>query len=135
MNGYLKYVIENCEVALAELCQINGKLRAGMSPDSTADVNQLGAYNRMIQDYLIVRIVGLFDKDSRTISFANSFVGNPIVESARSEEIIKYILQTRNKFVAHSEKKSIEAGDFPDTDKICNSNLKEILEKLKTLTA
>lgn len=134
MNGYLKYVIENCEVALAELRRINGELRAGMSPDSTADVNRLGAYNRMIQDYLIVRIAGLFDKDTRTISFANSFAENPVVESARSEEIIKYILRKRNKFIAHSEKKSIEAGDFPETDKICNSNLSEILEKLKALT-
>lgn len=134
MKGYLKYVIENCETALTELCRVNIELRAGMNLDSTADVNRLGAYNRMIQDYLIVRIAGLFDKDSRTISFANSSVGNSIVESSRNEEIIQYILQMRNKFVAHSEKQSIEDGDFPDTDKICNSNLKEILEKLKTLT-
>lgn len=134
MHGYLKYVIENCEVAFTELCRVNGELRAGMNPDSAADVNRLGAYNRMIQDYLIIRIAGLFDKDARTISFANSFVGNLVVESARGEEIIKYILETRNKFVAHSEKKSIEAGDFPETDKICNSNLKGILERLKSLT-
>ena len=134
MNGYLKYVIENCEIALTELCRINGELRVGMSPDSVADVNRLGAYNRMIQDYLIIRIAGLFDKDAKTISFTNSFADNLVVESARSEEIIKYILKTRNKFVAHSEKKFIQAGDFPETDKICNSNLKEILGKLKTLT-
>lgn len=134
MNGYLKYVIENCEVALAELCRINGELRAGMSLDSNIDVNQLGAYNRMIQDYLIIRISGLFDKNARTISFANSFDGNPVVESAQNEEIIKYIRESRNKFVAHSEKKSVEAGDFPETGKICNSNLKEILSELKALT-
>jgi len=55
MNGYLKYVIENCEVALEELCRINGELRAGMNSNSSVDVNRLGAYNRMIQDYLIIR--------------------------------------------------------------------------------
>lgn len=134
MNGYLKYVIENCEFALTELCKINGELRTGMSQDSTADVNRLGAYNRMIQDYLIVRIAGLFDKDTRTLSFVNSFVGNPIVESARSEEIIQYILDSRNGFVAHSEKEFIENGNFPDTEKICTSNLTEVLDKLKNLT-
>lgn len=133
MNGYLKYVVENCEVALAELCRINNELRAGMSSDSAADVNQLGAYNRMIQDYLIIRIAGLFDRDIRTISFVNLFAGNSVVESVQNEEIIQYILQNRNKFVAHSEGKIIEAGDFPETNKICTSNLKEVLGKLKTL--
>lgn len=134
MKGYLKYIIENCEVALAELCRVNAELCAGMSLDSTADVNRLGAYNRMIQDYLIIRIAGFFDKDYRTISFANSFVGNTAVESACSEDIIQYILQARNKFVAHSEKKYIEVSNFLETNKICNSNLNEILENLKVLT-
>lgn len=133
MNGYLRYVIENCEVALEELCQINEKLRIGMGPNSTADVNKLGAYNRMIQDYLIIRVAGLFDKDTRTASFANTFSGNPSFESARNKNIVKYILDTRNKFVAHSEEKWITNGNFPETSKICNSNLKEILEKLKSL--
>ena len=134
MKGYLKYIIENCEVAFTELCRINGELRIGMSLDSVADVNRLGAYNRMIQDYLIIRVAGLFDKDTRTISFANSFVGNSVIKSSQGEKVIQYILEIRNKFVAHSEKKFIETCDFSETDKICNSNLKEILGKLKILT-
>jgi hypothetical protein len=133
MNGYLKYVIENCETALEELCRINTELRAGMSPDSSADVNKLGAYNRMIQDYLIIRVAGLFDEDTRTASFANTFDNNPIFTSACDETIVKYILDTRNKFVAHSEKEWIENGNFPGTDKICNSNLVEVLKNLKEL--
>ena len=133
MNGYLKYVIKNCETALEELCRINTELRAGMSPDSSADVNKIGAYNRMIQDYLIIRVAGLFDKDTRTASFANTFDNNPIFTSARDETIVKYILDTRNKFVAHSEKEWIENGNFPETDKICSSNLGEILKNLEGL--
>ena len=133
MNGYIKYVIENCEFALTELSRINSELRVGMSPNSTTDVQHLGAYNRMIQDYLIIRLAGLFDKDTRAISFVNLFTGNEVVESAQNEKIIQYILETRNKFVAHSEKRFIEVSDFPDTGKICNSNLKEILLKLKIL--
>jgi hypothetical protein len=135
MNGYLSYVIENCEVALKELGRINNELRAGMSLDSTADVNQLGAYNRMIQDYLIIRTAGLFDKDTRTISFVNLFPTNSVVASAQNEKIIQYILKTRDKFVAHSEKDWIENTNFPVTDEICNSNLKEILKNLKELVS
>lgn len=134
MNGYLRYVIENCEVAIDELCRINEKLLAGMSLDSSVDVNKLGAYNRMIQDYLIIRVAGLFDKDKRTISLANTFSDDSIFESARNEDIIKYILDTRNKFVAHSEEKWITDSNFPETNKICHSNLKEILERLKNVT-
>lgn len=133
MNGYLRYVIKNCDVALDELRQINEKLRMGMSPNSTARVNKLGAYNRMIQEYLIIRVAGLFNEGTRTVSFANTFSDNPAFESARDENIVKYILDTRNKFVAHSEEKWITNDNFPETNKICNSNLKEILEKLKSL--
>ena len=68
MNGYLKYVIENCKTAFDELCKTNKELIVGMSPESNADVNRLGALNRMIQDYLVIRVAGLFDKDTRTVS-------------------------------------------------------------------
>lgn len=134
-GGYLKYVIENCEIALEELCRINEELRGGMNPDSNADVSRLGAYNRMIQDYLLIRIAVLFDKGTRTVSFINSFPGNSVVKSAQNEKVIQYILGFRNKIIAHSEKEWLQIGNFPITDEICDSNLKGILRNLKSLVS
>ena len=61
-NGLLIYLLDNCIFAYDQLCKINNELIQGMSLDSNADVNYLGGLNRMIQDYLIIRVGGLFDK-------------------------------------------------------------------------
>ncbi len=93
VNGYLKYVVENCKTAFDELCKTNKELNIGMNQESNADINHLGAMNRMIQDYLVIRVAGLFDKDNRTISFNTAFPKNQEVESMEREEIIKKIVE------------------------------------------
>jgi len=134
MNGYLKYVVENCKTAFDELCKTNKELIGGMRPESSADVNRLGALNRMIQDYLVIRIAGLFDKDSRTISFNNAFPKNQEAESIEREEIIERIVENRNRFVGHSDHDYISEGNFAiPTNEICGSNLKTLLERLERL--
>ncbi|HEX9721747.1 MAG TPA: hypothetical protein VGA53_00610 [Candidatus Paceibacterota bacterium] len=134
MHGYLKYVVENCKTAFDELCKINKELAAGMSPESNADVNHLGALKRMIQDYLVIRVAGLFDKDSRTISFNNAFSQNQEVKNIEQEEIIKKIIENRNRFVGHSDHDYISEGNFAiPTNEICNSNLRSLLERLEKL--
>ena len=134
MNGYLKYVIENSKTAFDELCRTNKELIDGMRTESNADVNRLGAFNRMIQDYLVIRVAGLFDKDNRTISFTNTFPKNQEVESIEQEEIIKKIIENRNRFVGHSDHDYISEGNFAiPTNEICGSNLKTLLEKLERL--
>jgi len=134
MNGYLKYVIENSKTAFDELCRTNKELINGMRTESNADVNRLGAFNRMIQDYLVIRVAGLFDKDNRTISFTNTFPKNQEVESIEQEEIIKKIIENRNRFVGHSDHDYISEGNFAiPTNEICGSNLKTLLEKLERL--
>jgi len=134
MNGYLKYIIENCKTAFDELCIINKDLIAGMNSESNTDVNRLGALNRMIQDYLVIRVAGLFDKDNRTISFNNTFPKNQKVEKIEQEEIVKKIIENRNRFVGHSDYDYILEGNFAiPTNEICNSNLKRLLEQLEKL--
>lgn len=134
MNGYLKYIVENCKTAFDELCRTNKELIIRMNPESNADVNRLGAFNRMIQDYLVIRVAGLFDKDTRTISFSNAFPKNKEIESIEQEEIIKKIVENRNRFVGHSDHNYISEGNFAiPTNEICSSNLKTLLERLETI--
>jgi len=136
----LNYVLENCLFAYDELCKVNRELRAGMSLISDADVNHFGAMNRMIQDYLIVRVGGLFDKteyrasggDDEVISFEKLFLNDQNYQKIKEEEVIKYIIEQRHNFVAHTNKNYIE-NNFPITAKICDPNLKKLLGNLQKL--
>lgn len=129
----LNYIIENCLFAYDELCKVNGDLILGMDPDSDVDVNHLGAMNRMIQDYLIIRVGNLFDKTKGVVSFDKIFSGNKdYIKIKEEEEIIKYIMEQRNNFVAHTNIDFIK-NSFPITEKIVSSNLKQLLEKMQEL--
>ena len=139
-SGVLNYILENCLFAYDELCKVNKELIRGMSLDSYADVNHLGAMNRMIQDYLIIRVGGLFDKTEykikggidKVVSFEKLFSDDQDFKNIRGQGVIKYIIEQRHNFVAHINKEYIE-NNFPITAKICNSNLKELLGNLQKL--
>ncbi|TAN57795.1 hypothetical protein EPN15_03020 [Patescibacteria group bacterium] len=139
-KAILNYILENCIFAYDELCKVNKELVAGMSLGSNADVNHLGALNRMIQDYLIIRVGGLFDRteyranggNDEVVSFEKLFSTHQGYQKIKSEEIIKYIIEQRHNFVAHTNKSHVE-NNFPITAKICNSNLKEQLVDLQNL--
>lgn len=139
-KGLLNYLLENCLFAYSELCKINKELHQAMIPNSDDDVNYLGAMNRMIHDYLIVRVGGLFDKTENKIegridevvSFEKLFSKNKDFEKIKKQEIIKYIIEQRHNFVAHTNSEHVK-NNFPTTNKICDSNLKELLENLQKL--
>jgi len=139
-KAVLNYILENCIFAYDELCKVNKELVEGMSFDSNADVNHLGAMNRMIQDYLIIRVGVLFDKTEHktkggvdeAVSFEKLFSNNKDFQKIKEQEIIKYIIEQRHNFVAHINKKHVK-NNFPITSKICNSNLQEALFNLQNL--
>ncbi len=132
MIGYLKYVVRNCRTAVDELCTMNSELREGVNPDSTADINRLRAHERMVKDYLVIRVAGLFDKDTRAISLYNDLPKNRTVKEIESEPIIKKIKESRDRFVAHSDRDHIETEDFiVPTEEIYSSNIRDLLERLE----
>lgn len=135
-EGLLVYLLDNCIFAYDELCKINKELIQGMDIRSNADVNYLGGMHRMVQDYLIIRVGGLFDKTKygksgidEVVSFDKVFSDNKDYKEIKKQAIIEYIINKRHNFVAHTNEKF----EIPDSSKICESNLKEILLKLKTL--
>jgi|SRR3989338_11656573 len=142
-KGLLDYLLKNCLFAYDQLCRINKELNEEWGKvqrkdfSSNVDMNHLGAMNRMIQDYLIVRVGGLFDKTEHipkggideVVSFEKIFSSNKDYEKIKGQEIIKYIIDRRHNFVAHTNGKF----EVPDSSKICDSDLKEILEDLQKL--
>lgn len=144
-NGLLIYLLDNCICAYDELCRINNELNKewrkvqGKDFSSNIDLKHLGEIHRMIQDYLIIRVHGLFDKTEHVVSggvdevvsFEKLFSNNQDFQKIKEQEIIKYIIAERHNFVAHMNKKFV----VPDSSKICNSNLKEILLRLRALVS
>ncbi|MFA5359893.1 MAG: hypothetical protein WC349_02970 [Patescibacteria group bacterium] len=142
-NGLLFYLLDNCIFAYDQLYIINNKLNKELNKinrkefDSNVDMQYIGNMNRMIQDYLIIRIGGLFDKTEyktkrgidEVISFEKLFSNNKNFKEIKKQGIIKYIIDKRNNFVAHTNKKF----DVPDSSKICDSNLRNLLKSLQKL--
>lgn len=132
--GYLKYVVRNCKAALQELCRVNEELNEGMNSSSGVDVNKMINLDRMIKDYIIVRVAGLFDFDTRTVSFSTVFPGEQRVSRINQEEIVSRIIEARNRFVAHSDFIFLTTGDYIiHTNDICSSNLMDLLDELEEI--
>ena len=129
IKGRLSYVLENCEIALRELCSVNKQLRDAMNVNSIINPQPLGDLNRMIQGYLIVCVASLFDSDRRAVSFENLLRSDPTYESIKEEPIIKKIVKNRHTWIAHNDSK----GEMFPTGEICGSNLEELLKSLRKL--
>lgn len=130
-SGYLRYAVRNCLLALEELKKANAELLEKMSQHEPMNINRTGSLNRIVQDYLIVRVAGLFDKDSRTVSFFDEFHNNKNYIRIRRSEIVQYLIKMRNKSVAHKDKDHL--FEFPTTSKILQSNLCNLLNDLLEL--
>jgi len=94
------------------------------------NITHIGNLHRMIQDYLIIRIAGLFDNDTHAASFQNFCPNDSDYLIIKNEPIIKYLIEFRHNFCAHSNLMRMENGQFPETTKILQSNIPEILQKL-----
>jgi hypothetical protein len=128
IDGHLRYLVENCDVAFKELKRLNCKLQAEMSSDSSTNPNATGALHRMVQDYLIIRVAGLFDKKTYTSSFAVAYGEDENYKKIRKELIIEYMIKMRSTFVGHTHQ-NLTYG-YPDTNKILTSNIPRFLNDL-----
>lgn len=104
-NGRLIWVIDNCIFAYDQLCTINKKLKEEFDKvqrrdfSSNTDMNYLGAMNSMLQDYLTVRVAGLFDKPEykvrgethKVVTFEKILSEDKTYKRAKSQEIVEYI--------------------------------------------
>jgi hypothetical protein len=146
LKGILIYTIDNCESAFDELKKINEKITNNELKDfnSDIDIQYLGIMNRILSDYLTIRVAGLFDKDDRNASFENiTFTNNEysIINSIKGNVVIKYLRNRRKEWGAHisvykgltQEEMERKMENNFNTSKIIDSNLKELLNKLKDL--
>lgn len=132
IHGHLEYLIQNCATAFEELRRLNSELlKLFISDEEAEDINRIGALHRMVQDYLIVRVAGLFDAESYTVSFDIIFREDENYKRIKKEDIIQYIVRLRHTFVAHRHKKLVDG--LPETGKILESNLLDLLKELEAL--
>jgi len=134
MREAIIYILQNCQTAFEELKRLNSELLAMLNAASiTPEVNRIGDLHRMTQDYLIVRVAGLFDKDSRVASFANLCPQDQDYLNLKKELIILYLIDQRNNFTAHANLDRLQNGQHPESYKTLQSNLYEVLQKLLQL--
>jgi len=135
MKEALVYLIQNCQTALEELKRLNTELNSMQNTNSqTPGINRIGSLHRMIQDYLIVRVECLFDKDPRAASFENLCPQEQDYLILKKESIIKYLIDLRHNFSAHANLLRMQNSGFPKTNIIIESNLNEVLQKLSQIT-
>ncbi len=127
--GSLNDILKNCIFAFKELCSINKEIKEGvqrLNPGKDAQKRVL--FNRVLRDYLIVRVYNLFDPSEKTISLLTTvFKNHKRILEIQQEDIIKKIIENRCNFVAHFNKKvrsNIIAED------LCKSNLGNLLSEL-----
>jgi hypothetical protein len=119
-TGFLFYSIGNCQNAFRYLKETNDQLNAAWRSGETSKLNELGQHDRIYKDYLILKIAGLFDKHSDTLSLPNfaAFLerefsdGKRFAESlevicSKYEDIIKQITANRHKVVAHAGREGL----------------------------
>lgn len=139
-KGALIHLVNNCICAFTELCKVKNSLINKNT--STIDFINLGSMHRVLLDYLIIRVAGLFDKTENKIkggkdlvvSFEKFFSGNNEYEKIKKEQIVQYIIEQRNNFVAHFNV-NYAADNWPDSAYIIDSNLGSILNDLHKLLA
>jgi hypothetical protein len=128
INVHLRYLVENCQIALKKLQELNIEPIRAMQQNNPINPNPIGDLHRIVQDYLIVRVAGLFDKQTNTSSFENTYGTNEQYKQLKNEEIVRYMIKMRNTFVAHVPQNL--PNSFPDTQKIISSNLSSVFQNL-----
>lgn len=124
--GFLMYSLDNCKRAFEDLGKHNKALNEGMKLTNNItgkELNELGRLDRVLKDYIILKVANLFDRDSRTLSLLQlqSFLEElaPVTGAYFSEEFrkirneyrehIALIRNNRNKVVAHTESKEYDS--------------------------
>jgi len=67
INVHLRYLVENCQIALKKLQELNIEPIRAMQQNNPINPNPIGDLHRIVQDYLIVRVAGLFDKQTNNL--------------------------------------------------------------------
>lgn len=128
----LNYILENCIFSFDELCLINKIIEQEVkNVNSNKDISREIMLNRVLRDYLIVRVFNLFDHDGKTISLLTTvFKDHKRILEIRQEGIIKKIVENRYNFVAHFNNK-VRRNIIAEN--LCKSNLGDLLSELSSI--
>lgn len=131
LGGALRYFLGNCRFALDKLHEVNKKFRNA----DGKELNSLGREQRVLAEYLIVRLASLFDQNKKAVSFENLCSDNKKYKNIKHVPVIKYVIDMRHNFVAHANFRRMMDGNFPSPAQLLNSNLRDLIEKLEKIAA
>ena len=147
-TGLLMYSLDNCKNAFEDLESFNKELNERFySNDFKSDIkdfNKLGRINRVLKDYLILKIRTLFDKDPRTLSLLQleEFLikSKPEVGEQFKKELsdireryagtLEQIKRIADKVVAHADNEEVELLHTAD---LLNNPIPSLVRELELL--
>jgi len=148
-DGLLIYSLSNCGTAYEDLKETNKELLAMLNDkelrDDLQNLNKAGRYDRVLQDYLILKIRTLFDLDTRTLSFIqlaklllinNPEAGKRFIEDLKvigdqHQETLDHLFLIANKVVTHAENVKLE--EALNTDELLKMPILQIVHDLEEL--
>lgn len=130
-NEYLKFQITKTRQALAILKKNSQDLMAAMDDSSPINPNEYGRLNRIITEYIVIKVAALNDRDKRTFSLrhlGNSQVDSVLQKYARMLDAMK---RNRDKAFGHHEKNFIENEEIMQASDLLDSPVIEFLDEIE----
>ena len=143
--GLLVYSLDNCKNAYEDLKEFNKELNDALENKSNVkDINKIGRLNRVLKDYLIIKIRTLFVVDTRTLSFiqlarfllknnpetGRKFVGELKIIGDKYQETLDQLDLIANKVVVHAEDTKVE---IINTAELLEKPILELVDDLMRL--
>lgn len=129
-NEYLKFQITKIKQALAILKKNSQNLMAAMDIASRVNPNEYGRLDRIIKEYIVIKVAALIDRDKRTFSLRhlkNSKIDSVLQKYTGMLETIK---KNRDKAFGHHEKNFIEKEEIMQTGDLFDLPLTGFLDEV-----
>jgi len=130
-NEYLKFQITKIRQALAILKENSQKLMDATNVKSPINPNEYGRLDRIIKEYVVIKVAALTDKDRRTFSLIhlkNSKIDSVLQKYAVMLAMIK---KNRDKAFGHHERNFLENEEILQTGDLFDLPLAEFLDEVE----
>lgn len=128
---YLKFQITKIRQALEILKKNRQNLMVAMDITSPINPNESGRLNRIITEYVVIKVTALIDKDKRTFSLFNLNNKNLTSILKKYNDMLMVIKKNRDKAFGHHEKNFIVNEDIMQAADLFDLPLLDFLKEIE----
>lgn len=128
---FLKFQITRIKSSLVILRENNQAFVKAMQISSLQSPNKYGDLDRIIREFIVIKVYALIDKDRRTFSLRQLKNTNIDVILEKHKEMLAIIKENRDKAFGHHEKEFIMSGEIISTLELLSLQLENFLDEIK----